>query len=369
MSQQVTSVNLSVSPFASSCDSTRLNMAAKQFSQSLTHENCEIPYVVNNEWSNLSYSSSLGIKYAKKSGSIIYNDYDIIIIQYDDGKFEVINIPPIKSTTSIYASRLRNALQSGSRFNEGDIIYEYDAFNKGIPSSGYNVPTMYCPFFGYNHEDSLVISEDFAERARHRYTETICIPITEFTLFSKLYNNNIKYFPEIGEHINGEVICSSLLPRNSKTNKDMDLKTTRAKVINMLQSMNLSDLINMKISGGRNGFSSEKITSNIENGVLTGFKIHKIKKDVKLIDQELQAVIDKLYTRYNTCVVLNVYNDLNRLVNTDFSRRVIKEHFLYTDRNKIRKNIDLTDAVYILEFEISKEACTHLGDKMSKVTF
>ena len=66
MSQQVTSVNLSVSPFASSCDSTRLNMAAKQFSQSLTHENCEIPYVVNNEWSNLSYSSSLGIQYAQK---------------------------------------------------------------------------------------------------------------------------------------------------------------------------------------------------------------------------------------------------------------------------------------------------------------
>ena len=369
MSQQVTSVNLSVSPFASSCDSTRLNMAAKQFSQSLTHENCEIPYVVNNEWRNLSYSSSLGIKRAKQSGNVVYNNYDIIIIQYDDGAVELFNIPPVKSTTSIYASSLRNSLPGGSRFSEGDIIYEYDAFYNGIPSSGYNVPTMYCPFFGYNHEDSLVISEDFADRARHRYSETVCIPITEFTLFSKLYDNSIKYFPEIGQMINGEVICSSLLPRNSKTNKDMDLKSTRAKVINMLQSMNLSDLINMKISGGRNGFSSEKITSNIENGILTGFRIHRIKKDVKLIDQELQDVIDKLYTRYNTCVVLNVYNDLNRLVNSEFSKKIIKENFLYTDRDKVRKNIDLTDAVYVLEFEISKEACTHLGDKMSKVKY
>lgn len=363
---QVTSVNLAVSPFSSSCDSTRLNMAAKQFSQSLTHINCEIPYVVNSDWSSLSKSSTLGIKYAKENGTVIYNNYDIMIIQYNSGNYDILNIPPIKNTTSIYASSLRHSLKSGSKFNKDDILFEYDAFYNGIPSSGYNVNTMYCPFFGYNHEDSLVISEDFANKARHKYTETICIPITEYTLFSKLYNNNIKYFPEVGEKIHGEVICSSLLPRDSRNNKDLDLKSARNRVINILQSMNLSDLINMKISGGRNGFSSEKIISNIENGILTGFRIHRIKKNVKLIDTELQEVIEKLYTRYNMCVVLNVYNDLNNLINSNFSKKTIRENFLYADRDRIRKNLDLTDAVYVLEFEISKESHTQLGDKLSK---
>lgn len=360
----VTSVNLAVTPFISSCDSTRLNMAAKQFSQSLTHINCEKPYIINNEWSTLTNSSSLGIKIAKKDGKVIYNKNDLIIINYNDGETEVVNINPTQQTTSIYASSLRNSLKQGSEFNKNDIIYEYDSFYEGIPSSGYNVSTMYCPFFGYNHEDSLIISENFANRAKHKYCETIYIPITEYTLFSKLYDNAIKYFPDVGEHINGHIVCSSLLPKNIKSCTEFNNSSIKSQVLSLFQSMNLSDLINIKISNGKNNFSSENINTSIENGIVSGFKIHKIKKDIKLIDSELQEIIEKLYKRYNI-YILNLYNDLNKIVNDSFAKSILREYYIYADRKKIRKNIDLSDVVYIIEMEISKEVSAHLGDKMS----
>lgn len=359
----VTSVNLSVTPFISSCDSTRLNMAAKQFSQSLTHPNCEIPYIVNNEWRALSESSKFGVQFAKESGEVLLNKDDSLFVSYKSGGFDLFNVPPIKKTTSVYASTLRSSLKTGTKFNAGDIIYEYDAFHHGIPSSGYNTTMMYVPFFGSNHEDSLVISEDFAERARHKYVETVYIPITEYTLFQKQYNNHLKFFPDIGEEINGDVICTYLLPQSIRDKHDFDNRTVRAQVVSVLQSMNVSDIINLKVHNG-NDFTREKVITHVENGIVSGFKIHRLKKDVKLIDTELQNVIDKLYKIYNV-QILDLYNDLTRIGTDTFARKVLRENYIYADREKIRKGIDMTDAIYVLELEVQRETHAKLGDKMS----
>lgn len=367
MKEGITSVNLSVTPFISSCDSTRTNMASKQFSQSLTHPNCEIPYVINNEWQNLSRSSPLGVIYAKDSGKVIYNNNDILIIFYNNlNCYDTFQIPPIKTTTPSYASSLRFSLPNNTEFEKDDVLYEYDAFKNGIPSSGYNCNTAYIPFFGFNHEDALVISESFAERSKHKYSETICVPIYEYTLLQKLYTNPLGYFPEVGEQISGDVVCASLLPQDVRTTRDFDTRSIKTQVINMLQNMNLSDLINMKVSGKTNGFSSEQIKTNIEHGYLSGFKIHRIKKDAKLIDSELQQSIEKLYSRYNM-YILSLYNDLNELVDSDFAKSIIRKNYIYCDRDKIRKNVILTDAAYLIEFEFTKEETVHLGDKMSKL--
>ena len=204
MPQQITSVNLAVMPFISSCDSTRANMSAKQFSQSLTNPNCEIPFVISNEYQTLVDSSTLGIQFAKFGGQVLYNDNDILVIYYPNAPQKLITyrIPPFKKTTSFFASCLRNSLPQGSKFNQGDILYEYDCFRDGIPSSGYNVNTAYCPFFGFNHEDALTISESFAQKAKHQFTETIYIPIYEFTLLQKIIEEFINRQNETNTKIN-----------------------------------------------------------------------------------------------------------------------------------------------------------------------
>ena len=215
------------------------------------------------------------------------------------------------------------------------------------------------------HEDALVISEGFADRARHSYTETVYVPIFEYTLLQKICTNSLGYFPEIGEEVDNDTLCISLLPQTARSRKEFDTKTLKSQVMNTLQTLNLSDLINMRITGQSAGFACDKVKIGIGGGTVTGFKIHRLKRDVKLIDKDLQKAIDKIYNAYNL-YVLDVYSDLSKLVNEQFARKIIRQYYLYGDRDRVRRNLNLKEAVYLLEFELNKESCAHIGDKMSK---
>jgi len=148
----ITSANLSTLPFIGSCDSTRTQMAAKQMSQVLTHPNCEIPYVISEEYRNVTNTSDLGILIAKDNGHVYFNNSDIIIIYYKNLKDIVVrNIPIYKNTSGLFSSKLRFSLPQGSNFKKGDVIFSYDNFCNGVPSFGYNVMTGYFNFFGLKY--------------------------------------------------------------------------------------------------------------------------------------------------------------------------------------------------------------------------
>jgi hypothetical protein len=144
----ITSVNLAGTPFQSSTDSTRLQMASKQIQQTLTHHNCQIPYVIDDNYDQITRYSNLGIALAKESGKVVFRNSDIIIVNYRTLGVEIHEIPPLKKTHGIYASQLRFALNKDDKFNKNDVIFEYDCFNGGTPSWGYNVFTAYNIFFG-----------------------------------------------------------------------------------------------------------------------------------------------------------------------------------------------------------------------------
>ena len=148
----ITSINLSTLPFMGSCDSTRANMASKQMSQALTHKNCEIPYVISNEYRNLVNNSTLGIIIAKDDGEVLLNRSEIIVIFYSNlNQLETYHIPIIKKTTGIFSSTLRFSLPENSFFKKNDIIVSYDNFKNGIPSFGYNIMTAYIAGFGLKY--------------------------------------------------------------------------------------------------------------------------------------------------------------------------------------------------------------------------
>ena len=173
------------------------------------------------------------------------------------------------------------------------------------------------------------------------------------------------YFPEVGEEINGDTLCISLLPQSARSKKEFDTRSIKNQVISTLQTLNLADLINMRANGQSAGFTCDRIKVGIGGGKVSGFKIHRLKKDVKLLNKDLQNSIDKIYNAYNL-YVLDVYSDLNSLINEQFARKIIRQYYLYGDRDRIRKNLNLKEAVYLLEFEISKESHACIGDKMSK---
>ena len=140
----LTSVNVSPIAFQASIDSTRLNMACRQISQSLADLNTNIPYVISNEYRKIVDTSLLGIYKAEGDGKVVHNNDGVFIVYYRTlDKIEIRYIPNIMKTTGNFASPLRYSVDQYKDFKKNDILYEYAEFTHGIPSYGYNT------FVGY----------------------------------------------------------------------------------------------------------------------------------------------------------------------------------------------------------------------------
>lgn len=364
----LTSVNVSPIPFQASIDSTRLNMACRQISQSLSDINTQIPYIISNNYRQLVNTSKLGICIAEDDGKVIFNKGGVMVIFYKNkGTIDIKNIPPIMKTVGNFASPLRFSLPKFSEFRKGDIIYEYSEFTNGIPSYGYNVFVGFLPFYGYNHEDSLVVSESLANRANANFINKVYVPITEYTLLQQFYtdekNQTGGYFPNINQRLKDGIVCCSLEPKTSTSLHISNPKNVKQKMLKILKSLSLSDIINMN-SQSISNFIVNKHGSKIENGVVTGIRIHKIRTDIKMIDSNLQNILENLYRQYST-FIKDTHEELLPLVGKDLTLDILKKYFIYADGDQVRYKVNLRSAVYLIEFEISDREESKLGDKLA----
>lgn len=361
----ITSTNLNSIPFLSSTDSTRASMSSKQIQQSLTCLNTEIPYVIASDYYHIRDNSTLGIHIAKDDGEVIHKMHDLMIVQYDNLlEQEEIFIPIIKKTYSIYGTTLRFSLEAGEKFKKGDILASYDCFLDGIPTYGYNVFTGYFPFFGYNHEDAIIISESFAEKAQVSFIDKIFVPIFEYTLLKPIYQDTIGsliYFPSIGQKIKEDTICTLVIPKESE-NLPSGSDVIKNKVQYALKSMTLSQLLSLN-SLENTKFAYDKIRTRVLNGTLTGIKIHQLKRNIKMIDTQLQKVLQKLSKIYSS-FILDVYNELFTKLPGSKIGKILEKYYVLSNAGE-RGKVDLKNACYIIELEIVKNDSTYYGDKLT----
>lgn len=363
----ITSINLSSLPFLGSCDSTRTQMAAKQIQQSLTHLDCEIPYVISSDYRELSNNSTLGIFIAPEDGVVKFCMSDILVVYYHKlDKLDVKHVPLIKHSSNNFSSKLRFCLPANSEFKKGDVIFSYDSFRNGVPSFGYNVFTGYFNFMGYNHEDGLVVSESFMNRTKSQFTETVIVPIYEHSLLQPIYedvDNSYVYFPSVGQKIKDDILCNSLEPKVLDTIHS--IKDKKQKMMSLMKSFNVSDLINSR-SKNCTQFSIKSIKSKIHDGIISGIKIHHLKRDNSLVDSNLEKVLNKMYQTYIYNFVTPTYETLNNEFGVDFAKYLTKKHLIYTENSNnpnITNRKDLKDATYLIEFEIYNESTSLMGDK------
>lgn len=363
----IVSVNLNTIPFLSSTDSTRASMSAKQIQQALSGPNTEIPYVIGSDYDTVTKSSKLGITLAKDDGEVLYKNQDLLIVQYKNlNKVQDIYLPPIKKTSSSFGTKLRYVIAEKQKFKKGDILANYDCFLDGVPSYGYNTFTAFCPFFGFNHEDAVTVSESFANLATYSSVEKVYVPIYEYTLlqeFYKDYQDSYSYLPAVGQKIKDDIVCCIIAPKDSGLSNYSDLKH---KVQLALKNMTLSNLLNMSFSES-NKFTVDKIKTKVENGTITGFKIHRFKKSGTsiMIDQKLESVLDHLYQKYSVFIA-TTYNDLIKKFNYQYVEYLLKKYYIFLDKGRTtRGEISLNNLVYLIEYEISKESPTVIGDKIA----
>jgi hypothetical protein len=334
------STGLNSIAFLSSSDSTRLQMSAKQLAQSVTGLNCRLPYVIGKDYPYLSHTSRLFKKTADYDGEVLYSNEDLLIVGFIDdkdiSKIETYNIPKYKHTANNFATTLRNRLYSGS-FDKGDVLYEYDCFNQDVPCYGYNANVLYFPWFGYNFEDSIVISDSFAKRATSTKIKSVSIFVYKNSTYKFIYpNSRYGFLPEIGQKINRFTITSQY------NNKYM----VPGAYTNQIEQE--SDPNNQ--------------TCKLENAMVAGYKIHRVdSKRYNLIDKQLETYINNMRVDYAS-KIREYSADLQSAIGV-LTSDILKNNYIMQDSRVTEQNRN--ELMYIIELDLVKESPSKMGDKLA----
>lgn len=192
----------SLTPFGDKDDQARLNMASNQARQAVPILSSEPPMVGSGYESNVAaLCSGTFTKKAKANGKVEYVDKNVIIVTYEDGKKESLDIRP---TNLISGSGLDSALTYEVGVKVGDKVSKdqmlaTNQFIKPVLSQGVNAKTCYLSYMGYNYEDGLIISQSLADKMTSIHYDSI---------ESSIYVNDIiDVFPQIGQEFNtGETV-------------------------------------------------------------------------------------------------------------------------------------------------------------------
>ena len=155
--EQPISIPVTMVPFLENDDQTRLQMASSQMRQAIMLFNFDQP-MIKTGCEGLYTDYTQFIKRAKKDGEVIYVDYDFVMIVYDDGDFDLINVGARK----IYVENvdlMEVYVHEGDKVKAGDIIAESNYCKNSEINFGKNLLTAIMPKDGYNYEDGIIISD------------------------------------------------------------------------------------------------------------------------------------------------------------------------------------------------------------------
>lgn len=330
-------------PFLSNSDSTRLQMSAKQLAQTLTCSNTRRPYVIGSDWPYVSETSELFKKVAPSDGEVIYSNPDLMVVVVEHkgkGRVEVYNTPPVMETANSFASSLRFRRDLGP-FNKDDIIYEYDCFTENVPSYGYNVNTLFMPFFGYNFEDAVIISESLAKKARAIKYKKLYVTVRFSDLYKFIYpDSKYGFIPEIGQTIKGNVIVSQLVTRQN------------------LNNHSYGDAIDEDLQ-----MSANSLLCRLENAEVVNIKIHKIdnSKSKQILDKALDEAIYKIKEDY--AIKIRTYSQDFKECVGPMAVSLLTSNYIMQNTKSLDMNLD--DLAYVIELELKKEYPSKIGDKFA----
>jgi DNA-directed RNA polymerase beta subunit len=171
------SIPISMVPFLEHDDPTRLQMSASQSRQAVLLDEFDVPMI-------MSGCEGLYTKYtqfcrcAKKNGKIVHVDenvHHIIIVKYDDGEIEIINIEKRPIITE-NMDEMIVCVKENDRVKKDDILAESRFCKNGDMTLGRNLLTAVTSYYGRNYEDAIVISD----RCSKLFTSTHYVDLSFF---------------------------------------------------------------------------------------------------------------------------------------------------------------------------------------------
>jgi len=208
--KNINSVAVSFVPFLEHDDATRLQMASSQQRHAIMLKKFDNALIQTGIEGMYSDQTSFIFK-AKKNGKVIYLNDDIIAVQYENKVYEAFHIGYKKlyiSTIDFY----KVYYNVGDSFSKGDVIAESNYMKNARITLGRNILTCVTPWYGYNYEDGIIISQKLVDENYFTSVHYIDL-VLELGSNKVLLNLNNDYtnynpLPEIGQTLRkGEVFA------------------------------------------------------------------------------------------------------------------------------------------------------------------
>lgn len=198
---------ISLVPFLCNDDPTRLQMASSQMKQAVPIIESEKPIIKSGLEKNIK-----GNRFFRKANieqKVIYKD-DSIAICINEQEDKIISNVYTLGFNSLYQNCvdfIRFDYNVEDTIKENDIIYySLNVSNDGELSFGRNFLTVVMPFFGYNYEDAIVISEEAADKMRSIHMVDLSFIIEPAYVLLSLKNDDYYPLKRVGETLKkGEV--------------------------------------------------------------------------------------------------------------------------------------------------------------------
>lgn len=177
--EETLSVGCSLVPFVNYNESARVNMAVGQSRQAIPLKDPEPPMVQTGYETILAnYLSDFFIRKSPVDGLITDISNNVVTIKDSSGKLHGIDITPVTLRSGqgkFGLSTFRPIVSQGQRVKEGQYIAEGAHIKDGVISTGRNLLAAFMPWYGYNFEDGMVISESTAKRftSEHMVIESV----------------------------------------------------------------------------------------------------------------------------------------------------------------------------------------------------
>ncbi len=164
--KQVVSVAASLIPFLEHDDANRALMGSNMQRQAVPLLITEAPYVGTGMEKKAALDSGRAVV-ARNSGTVIFVDAETIVILKDTKdnenikeNLDIYHLKKFKRTNQDTAINEKVLVKKGQTVKEGEIIADGSAMDKGELALGKNVIVAFMPWFGYNYEDAIIVSEN-----------------------------------------------------------------------------------------------------------------------------------------------------------------------------------------------------------------
>ena len=159
-------------PRTNNCDTQRLNMFSNHINQLVHLKTPEFPKVFTNFENQIGeYSTAYkkAISDYKILFKIVKNKYNYdLIVQRDDGVYDILHIRGARNITEDYGLRLNSCVDNyrpGDTIPKDSFIYRSDNFDDDSNFRyGVNLKALYIPYLNETYEDGVVITESAAKK-------------------------------------------------------------------------------------------------------------------------------------------------------------------------------------------------------------